>query len=99
MTGAQVSRMVLRTAPQKRPAMVKVDHTSDAGVPVGIDISRHRHEVWIAVPGKTRRRRMTITDTTDDSMRRIAVLRGYGMPVRIGFKGQTMGLAAIAIAC
>ncbi len=40
--------------------MAKVEHTSDARVLVGIDISRHRHEVLIAVPGKTRRRRMTI---------------------------------------
>ena len=40
--------------------MAKVEHTSDARVLVGIDISKHRHEVLIAVPGKTRRRRMTI---------------------------------------
>lgn len=36
--------------------MAKVEHTSDARVLVGIDISKHRHEVLIAVPGKTRRR-------------------------------------------
>ena len=36
--------------------MAKVQHTSDARVLVGIDISKHRHEVLIAVPGKTRRR-------------------------------------------
>ena len=38
--------------------MAKVEHTSDARVLVGIDISKHRHEVLIAVPDKTRRRRM-----------------------------------------
>ena len=65
--------------------MAKVEHTSDARVLVGIDISKHRHEVLIAVPGKTRRRRLTITNSTDDFMRLIAILREYGLPVRIGF--------------
>jgi hypothetical protein len=37
--------------------MAKVEHTADARVLVGIDVSKHRHEVLIAVPGKTRRRR------------------------------------------
>ncbi len=64
--------------------MAKVDHTADARVLVGVDISKHRHEVLIAVPGKTRRRRMTITNTTGDFMRLIAILREYGLPVRIG---------------
>ena len=50
------------------------------------DISKHRHEVLIAAPGKTRRRCMTITNTTDDFMRLIAILRDYGLPVRIGFE-------------
>jgi transposase len=66
--------------------MAKVEHTSDARVLVGIDISKHRHEVLIAVPGKTRRRRLTITNTTEDFTRLIAILREYGMPVRIGFE-------------
>ena len=63
--------------------MGKVELTSDARVLVGIDISKHRHEVLIAVPGKTRRRRMMITNTTEDFMRLIAILREYGMAVRI----------------
>jgi hypothetical protein len=66
--------------------MAKVEHTSDARVLVGIDISKHRHEVLIAVPGKTRRRRLTNTNGTDDFMRLIAILREYGMQVRIGFE-------------
>ena len=66
--------------------MAKVEHTSDARVLVGIDISKHRHEVLIAVPGKSRRRRLTITNSNDDFMRLIAILREYGMPVRIGFE-------------
>jgi hypothetical protein len=42
--------------------------------------------VLIAVPGKTRRRRLTITNSTDDFMRLIAILRDYDLPVRIGFE-------------
>ena len=79
--------------------MTKIDYTPDARVLVGIDISKHRHEVLIAAPGKTRRRRLTITNSTDDFMRLIAILRDYGPPVRIGFEGQTMGLAATITAC
>ena len=66
--------------------MAKLEHTSDARVLVGIDISKHRHEVLIAVPGKSRRRRLTITNSTDDFLRLIAILREYGVPVRIGFE-------------
>ena len=62
---------------------------------VAIDISKHRHEVLIGIPGKTRRRRMTITNTLEDFRRLSAALASYDLPVRIGFEGQTMGLAAI----
>ena len=58
----------------------------DARVLVGIDISKHRHEVLIAAPGKTRRQCMTITNTTEDFVRLIAILRDYGMAVQIGFE-------------
>ena len=58
--------------------MAKIDYTPDARVLVGIDISKHRHEVLITAPGRTRRRRMTITNTTDDFMRLIAILRVNG---------------------
>ena len=79
--------------------MAKIEDTPDARVLVGIDISKHRQEVLIAAPGKTRRRRLTITNTTDDFRHLIAILRDYGPPVRIGFEGQTMGLAATITAC
>ena len=36
---------------------------------VAIDISKHRHEVLIGIPGKKRRRRMTIMNTLDDFRR------------------------------
>ena len=41
---------------------------------VAIDISKHRHEVLIGVPGKKRRRRMTILNTLDDFQRLSATL-------------------------
>ncbi|SFN21944.1 Transposase, partial [Thioclava dalianensis] len=66
--------------------MTKVQHTADARVLVGIDISKHRHEVLIAAPGKRRRRRLTITNTVDDIDRLIALLGDYNSPVQIGFE-------------
>ena len=53
---------------------------------VAIDISKHRHEVLIGVPGKKRRRRMTIMNTLEDFQRLSAVLVSYRLPVRIGFE-------------
>ena len=66
--------------------MAKVEHTSDARVLVGIDISKNRHEVLIAVPGKVRRRRMTVLNKSEDFQRLIDVLREFGLPVTIGFE-------------
>ena len=53
---------------------------------VAIDISKHRHEVLIRVPGKKLSRRLTILNTLDDFQRLSATLASYGMPVRIGFE-------------
>jgi len=39
---------------------------------VAIDISKHRHEVLIGIPGKTRRRRLTVMNTLEDFERYIA---------------------------
>ena len=47
---------------------------------VAIDISKARHEVLIAVPGKTRRRRLTVLNQLDDFNRLIASLAEYGRP-------------------
>ena len=66
--------------------MAKVEYTSDARVLVGIDISKHRHEVLIGVPGKSRRRRMTVLNTAEDYGRLVAALLEYGLPVTIGFE-------------
>jgi transposase len=53
---------------------------------VAIDISKHRHEVLMAIPGKARRRRLAIRNSLEDFERLIAFLRQYGLPVRIGFE-------------
>ena len=52
---------------------------------VAIDISKHRHEVLIGIPGKTRRRRLTILNTLEDIQRLTATLASYDLPVRIRF--------------
>ena len=66
--------------------MTEIEDAPGARVLVGIDISKHRHEVLIAVPGKQRRRKMTLTNAKADFGRLVMVLREYGLPVRIGFE-------------
>jgi hypothetical protein len=61
-------------------------HSTAATVLAAIDISKHRHEVLIGIPGKRRRRRMTITNTLEDFQRLSAALASYDLPVRIGFE-------------
>lgn len=65
---------------------------TDASIPqteavlVAIDISKTRHEALIAVPGKTRRRRVTVLNRLDDFTRLIGALSDYGRPVRVAFE-------------
>ncbi len=61
-------------------------HFTASTVLVAIDISKHRHEVLIGIPGKKRRRRMTITNTLEDFQRLAIALASYELPVRIGFE-------------
>lgn len=58
------------------------DHkiTPDAPVLVAIDISKHRHEILVEVPGRKRRRRLTIQNTREDYQRLITWLADYGHP-------------------
>jgi transposase len=53
---------------------------------VAIDISKARHEVLIAVPGKKRRRRLTVLNQLDDFNRLVAAVAEYGHPVRVAFE-------------
>jgi transposase len=65
---------------------------TDASIPqtepvlVAIDISKTRHEALIAVPGQTRRRRVTVLNRLDDFTRLIGALSDYGRPVRVAFE-------------
>lgn len=78
--------------------MAKANHMTDAGVLVGVDISKNRHDVLIAVPGRTRRKRLMVLNTAEDYERLIGLLRSFGLPVTIGFEGQGTALTAIIIA-
>jgi transposase len=51
-----------------------------------IDISKARHEVLIAVPGKKRRRRLSVLNELDEFNRLTATLTGYDRPVRVAFE-------------
>jgi transposase len=58
----------------------------DSTLLVAIDISKHRHEVLISIPGKKRRRRLTIQNALEDFQRLSRLLQDYNLPVRIGFE-------------
>ncbi len=60
-------------------------HPTVTTVLVAIDISKHRHEVLIGIPGRKRRRRLTITNTLEDFQRLATTLASYNLPVRSGF--------------
>ena len=53
---------------------------------VAVDIAKARHEVLISVPGKKRRRRLTILNQLNDFERLVASLTSYDLPVRVAFE-------------
>ena len=66
--------------------MTNSDTTRDPVVRVAIDISKHRHDILIAVPGKKRRQRMTIRNTKEDFERLGTRLTGFQYPVQVAFE-------------
>ena len=58
-------------------------HSIAPSLLVAIDISTHRHEVLIGIPGKTRRRRLTVMNTLEEFQRLTTALASYDLPVRI----------------
>jgi len=62
------------------------NHSTASTLLVAIDISKHRHAVLISIPGKKRRRRLTITNTLDDFQRLATALASYDLSVRTGFE-------------
>ena len=75
-----------QTTPQRRPTMTMIAITQNTPVLVAIDIAKARHEVLIAVPGKKRRRRLTVLNELADFTRLITALKDYGRPVRAAFE-------------
>lgn len=71
---------------QRRPARTDCQPTPQSHVLVGIDISKHRHEVLIAVLSKKRRRRLTIQNKREDFERLVSILQGFQTPVCVGFE-------------
>lgn len=63
---------------------------------VAIDIAKARHEVLIAIPGKKRRRRLTVLNQLDDFKRLITTLASYGLPIRVAFEATGNYHRAIA---
>lgn len=63
--------------------MTETNVAQNAPILVTIDIAKARHEVLIAIPGKKRRRRLTVLNQLEDFKRLIASLASYFLPVRV----------------
>lgn len=66
--------------------MTNIKPTSESVVRVAIDISKNRHDILIALPGKQRRQRMTIRNHREDFERFGARLLSYDVPVEVAFE-------------
>jgi transposase len=66
--------------------MTKDNPTLAPATLVAIDIAKYRHEVLIEVPGRARRRRLTVLSNKADYDRLIEALAAYGGSVLIGFE-------------
>jgi hypothetical protein len=73
--------------------MTVITITQNTPVLVAIDIAKARHEVLIAVPGKKRRRRLTVLNELADFTRLITALKDYGRPVRAAFEAMVITTA------
>jgi transposase len=87
MTGQQVSRvMVFKPHSGDGPTMTKHQPVADDVVLVAIDVAKARNEVLIALPGQTRRRRLTVINTRAEHDRLVGLLSGLDKPVSCGFE-------------
>jgi hypothetical protein len=59
--------------------MTVITITQNTPVLVAIDIAKARHEVLIAVPGKKRRRRLTVLNELADRASALTEWRGLGV--------------------
>jgi sarcosine oxidase gamma subunit len=81
LAGLGPQQWFFRTTAFKTPAMTAM-HSILPTLMVAIDISKHRHEVPTRIPGKTRRRRLTVMNALEDFQRPSAVLTSYGLGIR-----------------
>ena len=66
--------------------MTKHQPTPSETALVAIDIAKDRNEVLIEVPGRGRRRRLTVLNTRADHDRLLEMLGALGHPVIVGFE-------------
>jgi transposase len=76
--------------------MTNIKLTPSEPVLAAIDISKNRHEVLIEIPGKKRRRRVSVLNTLDEFKRLINSLQSYQRPVRVAFEATGNYHRAIA---
>ena len=76
--------------------MTETNIAQNAPILVAIDIAKARHEVLIAIPGKKRRRRLTVLNQLEDFDRLIASLASYDLPVRVAVEATGNYHRAIA---
>ena len=66
--------------------MTTLQSMPSGAILVAIDVSKHRHEILIEVPGRTRRRRLTVLNTRPEHDRLVDVLADFEAPVVVGFE-------------
>jgi hypothetical protein len=86
MAGSQVPYGEAADAVQEGPTMTMPNVAPTNAVLVAIDVAKHRNEVLIEEPGRSRRRRLTILNCRDDHDRFVETLGAYGHPVVAGFE-------------
>ena len=60
----------------------------DRTVLLAIDVARHRNDVLIEMPGRARRRRLTVLNTRAEHDRFVETLKAFEAPVVAGFEGK-----------
>jgi len=78
------------------PTMTETKTTTNQPALVAIDIAKTRNEVLIDIPGRKRRRRMTVINTRSEHDRFLEVLSAIGRPVIVGFEATGNYHRAIA---
>lgn len=87
MAGQQISKLkVFEASFGDRPTMTKLHCMPNDAVLVAIDIAKTRNEVLIEVPGRSRRRRLSVMNTRADHDRLIEMLSAEGKKVACAFE-------------